>query len=61
MRAGRLGRLAGLVLTLTAVAAWVTVASGGYTTMDFEWGAPASAVVVDSAVPSLGAGSVTGP
>ncbi|GAA4687774.1 hypothetical protein Prum_034900 [Phytohabitans rumicis] len=39
MRAGRLGRLAGLALAL-AFAIGVVAGSGGFTTMGFEWSAP---------------------
>lgn len=38
MRAGRLGRLAGLVLALAAVVVVSTVGSSEFTTFEYEWG-----------------------
>jgi hypothetical protein len=37
MRAGRLGRLAGLILMLAAVVATGVGAFDGVTTLDFDW------------------------
>jgi hypothetical protein len=39
MRAGRLGRLAGLALAL-AFAIGVVAEAGGFTTMGYDWSAP---------------------
>jgi hypothetical protein len=58
MRARRLSRLAGLVLALAALGLPVRAASGGYSTMDFEWGAPAATAVVSTGASGSGAGSV---
>jgi hypothetical protein len=61
MRARRLSRLAGLVLALAALAIPARAASGGgFTTMDYDWGAPSATVVVDTA-PGSGAGSTLVP
>ncbi len=59
MRARRLSRLAGLVLALAALAIPAYAASGGdgYSTMDFEWGAPAATSVVTTGWSGSGAGS----
>jgi hypothetical protein len=59
MRARRLSRLAGLVLALAALAIPAHAASGGFSTLDYDWGAP-SVSVVDTA-PASGAGSTTAP
>jgi hypothetical protein len=58
MRARRLSRLAGLVLALAALGLPVGAASGGFSTMDFEWGAPATtSVVVTTGASGSGTGS----
>jgi hypothetical protein len=59
MRAGRLGRLAGLVLALAAVVVVSTVGSGGFTTMDWDWGAVWTVPGVDGGS-GAGAGSIFG-
>jgi hypothetical protein len=61
MRARRLSRLAGLVLALAALAIPVRAASGsdGYSTLDFEWSAPAAYGAVNTT--SSGAGSTVLP
>lgn len=42
MRARRLSRLVGLVLALAFAIGGVTGASGGFTTMEYTWGAAAA-------------------
>jgi len=59
MRARRLSRLAGLVLALAALGLPVLRSAsggGGYSTLDFDWGAPSANVVIYSTSGS-GAGS----
>jgi hypothetical protein len=60
MRARRLSRLAGLVLALAALVIPALAASGGFSTLDYDWSAPSVSVVVDTA-PASGAGSTTAP
>ncbi|MDQ7903414.1 hypothetical protein RB614_02640 [Phytohabitans sp. ZYX-F-186] len=60
MRARWLSRLAGLVLALAALGIPARAASGGFSTLDYDWGAPTVSSVVDIA-PASGAGSTTAP
>lgn len=62
MRTRRLSRLAGLVLALAALVLPALAASGGFSTMDYDWSAPPSAVVVaGSGSSGSGVGSAIAP
>ena len=51
MRARRLSRLAGLVLALAVTLGVVAGWSGGFTTMEYEWGGPSVSVSTSGAPP----------